>query len=428
MRPLASLFGGTMLLLTLATAAVGQQVRPGVYRLDGFGVDLPTADLQPLRQMIGDAPVVALGENVHTSGGYYRMKARVLRFLVRDMGFRAIGFESPWQPADRAAAYVASCSGSPRDAARGLFGVWQAASVRDLLAWMCLWNQQHPTDPVYFFGFDVQQPELDRPALLDFLNRIGLGSGDPRVQSLERCTITFGPELSAADFNACVGALDALWDHFGRQQAAIVSATLRRELELARVRVVGLRSWQSQVFERRRNIHRAFEARDEAMAYVFTTLRELRFPNAKTAIWAHNFHINENGPAARGWTAMGTLLADGLGPSYVSVGLIGHDVHIDWPGAGCGGPTSFHFGDSVEQILHELGEPFLFVDLRQPVADPILQPGRLYVVSDSVAIPRQQYDGLIFLDHSPKMVPLAWPACQPLQGSGPIRGGAEIQS
>ena len=81
----------------------GYPVQPGVWRLPhGNDPTLPLDDLEPLRQVIGNASVVGLGETIHTSGGYYRMKHRAFRFLVERMGFRVFAFESPWENAEKA--------------------------------------------------------------------------------------------------------------------------------------------------------------------------------------------------------------------------------------------------------------------------------------------------------------------------------------
>lgn len=154
--------------LEAVARAKGHPVLPGVYRLDGTDPGLPQADLEPLRKIVGRAPIVALGEAIHTSGGFYEMKHRVFRFLVEKMGFRAFAIETPWIDAERVSQYVQTCEGTPEAAIRGLFTVWQSAEVRDLVQWMCDWNRGHRRrqDKIHFFGFDIQQPEKDRPALL----------------------------------------------------------------------------------------------------------------------------------------------------------------------------------------------------------------------------------------------------------------------
>jgi len=51
-------------------------------------------DLEPLREAIGDARVVLLGEESHGSGTTVRAKSRLVRFLHREMGFDVVAFES----------------------------------------------------------------------------------------------------------------------------------------------------------------------------------------------------------------------------------------------------------------------------------------------------------------------------------------------
>ncbi len=112
------------------------EVRPGIYEVLGLDPDLPVDDLAALRLMVGDAEVVALGESAHTSGGYYRAKHRLFRFLVEELGFRAFTFESPWTDAELVKHYVETCEGSAADAViGGLFDIWASRSVVEMLEW-----------------------------------------------------------------------------------------------------------------------------------------------------------------------------------------------------------------------------------------------------------------------------------------------------
>src|SRR5215218_5709171 len=71
----------------------GFPVQAGIWRLDGIDPALGTKDLEPLRKMIGNASVVALGETYHTTGGIYVLKHRIFRYLVEKMGFRVFAME-----------------------------------------------------------------------------------------------------------------------------------------------------------------------------------------------------------------------------------------------------------------------------------------------------------------------------------------------
>lgn len=394
---------------------VGNPVLPGVWRLEGNDPSLSHADLEPLRQVIGKATVVGLGESIHTSGGYYRMKHRVFRFLVERMGFRVFAFESPWENAEAVARFVETCEGSPEDVlVQGLFGVWASEETRDLVQWMCDWNRTHrkKKDKLHFFGFDIQQPWDDGPALIAFLQRIGLPGDDPRIAGIRKCEgveLRHAPPIPEADHQQCIAALDGVGELFAREPQSIIQQTSKADFEWAKIRQVGLRAWQFQIWWQRDG--RAYSSRDEGMAYAFQAIRGLRFPKAKVAVWAHNSHISKAPRPFDGGIPMGVHLARALGKGYVNLGLAAHDVSIDWPEVGCG-PVELR-GDTLEQILHDLGSGDLLVDLDFPRGrPPLLPPDTFIMLGNAYMVPRNHFDGLLYLEVSPAMAPLRWAACR----------------
>ncbi|MES1245689.1 MAG: erythromycin esterase family protein [Acidobacteriota bacterium] len=402
----------------------GYPVLPGVYRLNGGTFELPQEDLEPLRQIVGNATIVSLGESVHTSGGYYEMKHRLFRFLVEKMGFRAFAFETPWDDADNLAHYVETCEGTPEQGMRGIFGVWQSAETADLMQWMCEWNKSHKKskDKVHFFGFDVQQPDLDGPALLAFLERLDVGAEDPRAADVWRCNgvaspPTYDGRLSETEHQACLRGLDAVQTLFDEEGPSIVERTSAVDFEYARLRLVGLRSWEGQAYYNGLDDYPGLtQSRDSGMAYAFRTLRRLRYgEKIKTAVWAHNFHIAKDA-ARSAWNTptMGTYLREAFGSSYAAIALISDVTEIDWRGIGCG-PLQVLRGDrAVEQLLGELGHDYLLVDLDFPGGSPaFLGAGETYRFSEVGMVPADQYDAAVFLERSHKMDPLRWASCTP---------------
>ncbi|MEA2564634.1 MAG: erythromycin esterase [Acidobacteriota bacterium] len=398
----------------------GYPVLPGVYRLHGTDPGLPKDDLEPLRKIIDRATIVSLGESFHTSGGYYEMKHRLFRFLVEQMGFRAFAIESSWEDADLAGRYVETCGGSPDDALRGLFGVWRSTETRELVEWMCAWNRGHSKqkDKLVFFGFDVQQPKQDGAALIAFLERIGVGPGDPRVADIKVCDGVSQPtvrpsQIPEARNQQCLRGLAAAGQLFTGEAGRIIAETSTTDLEYARLRMVGLRSWQGQVYYGARDT-RSTVSRDSGMAYAFGVLRELRYGKVKTAVWAHNYHIAKDLESSdAGHQTMGAFLREMFGSSYVSIGLISNVTEIDWLGVGCGERYSIRTDRTVEKLLHDLGQEALLVDFDFPGGNPpFLAPGEEYRLSDLGMTPAAQFDAAVFLDVSRKMDPLGWPSCQ----------------
>ena len=53
-------------------------------------------DMEPLKKLVGDARVVALGEATHGSREFFQLKHRMLEFLVEEMGFTVFAIEANW--------------------------------------------------------------------------------------------------------------------------------------------------------------------------------------------------------------------------------------------------------------------------------------------------------------------------------------------
>lgn len=68
----------------------------------------------PLKQIIGNARVVALGEATHGTREFFQMKHRILEFLVREMGFTTFGIEATCAESNRVNDYVHTGVGIPQ--------------------------------------------------------------------------------------------------------------------------------------------------------------------------------------------------------------------------------------------------------------------------------------------------------------------------
>jgi len=411
------------------------EVLPGIYQVLGLDPGLPVDDLAAFRQLVGDAEVVALGESVHTSGGYYRAKHRLFRFLVEDLGFRAFAFETPWTDAEQVKDYVDTCEGSALGAVlNGLFGVWSSRSVLEMVEWMCAYNQANPDDPVTFWGFDVQQPWDDGPLLVSYVED-AVPNADGFVAGLLRCN--GASYASAADYyrdpdaavvdeedhTACVAALDAVRSYFDDHEAELVANTSAEALAWARLSLVSLRAWEYIAYYTD-DFELSMSTRDQGMADVFQAMKRLRNPNDRVAIWAHNWHIasrtDEMIPDAG--LSMGSHLEQALGDDYFAVGLVGYEVSVNWPGVGSGLLPLPEDPNQVEYRLHhELGLAYLLVDLAFAGADePFLVPGQQYVVNGFEGAPADHYGALLYLDVSPPRDLNFWPKTTRSRSGAPV--------
>ncbi len=412
----------------------------GIHELKGIEPDLPYDDLMPLKDILGDTPLVGMGESIHTSEGYYKTKHRLFRFLVEEMGFRAFSIESPWDDAKLVGNYVATGEGDALTAVTtGLFSVWASQSMLEMVEWMRAWNVQHPDDPVAFFGFDIQQPWDDGKPLMDFLTQNASDQAANLNAQITRCdgaTSTSAtdywsniqdtngdgiPEIADEDFQACTAGLDATETYLNDHKSEIIGQTSDEAFELALVHLVGLRAWELQIYYFYSDVIQSYEGRDQGMAYVLLKFRDLYYPGKKIAVWAHDWHLAMHADRIRncslgnqGSRSMGTFLKTSVGDAYQPIGLVGYEVSINWPPTYVGPwpwpvPTD---PQCVEVMLHGMGKAYLLVDLAFPGApEPFLAQGVEHMLNHeyfSLMVPADQYRALIFLDQSPAMESLLW--------------------
>jgi erythromycin esterase len=402
--------------------AHGDAVGPGLYALAGADPTLPDADLRPLDDIVGNARMVGLGEPIHTSGGFYRMKHRIFRYLVEEQGFRVLGWESPFYRVDRASRYVDTCAGTPEDAVKGLFTNFQSTETADLLRWMCAWNASHPEekDRVHLYGFDIQrEAKAHADALVAFLADAGVPDDDPWIDGVRACdgvVTTYWPAAAFPEeqYDTCQGALAEIAAFFDANEHHLEQQTSPEALGWARVHVVAQQAWQEMIFSIADDFTRAAGARDRGMAHLAQAVAALRFPHDRVALWAHNGHVSQDGTVSIQLDTMGTHLAESLGSKYVTLAMTAHEVDANWPAQGYCGPVESSGTRPVEDVLHAVGRNALLVDLRPRGAHPtFLDPAASYSIGDFYEAPlAPSYDALVYLDVSPMMHSLAWPMCQ----------------
>ncbi|MEV4460571.1 hypothetical protein [Microbispora sp. NPDC049633] len=84
--------------------------------LTHLDAEAPLDDLEPLRGVIGDARVVAIGENSHFITEFALMRQRILRFLVERCGFTVLAFEYGFSESFPLDAWAAWSAPPPRPA------------------------------------------------------------------------------------------------------------------------------------------------------------------------------------------------------------------------------------------------------------------------------------------------------------------------
>ena len=143
-------------------------------------------ELEPLRAIVGDARVVAIGESTHRVHEFYQLRHLVTRFLAEEMGFTGFvmesGFPEGWAVHD----WVLGGDGDlDRLLRTGItYHMGKCAEMRDQLRWMREHNRTHDRK-IRFYGMDI--PDSSASALPGVVAALSfLDDADPAYASAVR--------------------------------------------------------------------------------------------------------------------------------------------------------------------------------------------------------------------------------------------------
>ncbi|TLS43721.1 erythromycin esterase family protein [Streptomyces montanus] len=380
-------------------------------------------DLEPLRDVLKDVRVLGMGEATHGTGEFFRLKHRLLRFLVRDMGFTTLAMEASASAAQAVDEYVLHGTGDASDALVGLgFWTWRTREMLDVVEWMRDHNRTAPPErAVRFVGIDPQRcgPSL---AALDALLR---------TMAPERADIMSGPLGTLADakpgsftvqgeqvLDEARDLVRFLEEHEPQLTGRVGAETVGRALGHARV-VVAAADVAARPLHGEAEEAGALAIRDRYMAQDVISLEQRSV--GKVAVWAHNGHVSTDHYASD-VPAMGQHLRKHYGDSYYALGLLfGEGAFRARPGNSATRPPRRHRISSagprsVEAQLAAATPEDHLIDLRAGRALPAVGQwldGQQFVRSFGASVPRvtyrfhmtptvlgREYDGLAYVASS----------------------------
>jgi hypothetical protein len=123
-------FSSPPTLSTEETAELHTWLREDAVHLKTVAAGSGFDDMQPLKAMIGDIRVVALGEAAHLNRDFYRVKHRMVEFLVDEMDLTVFAIEATFAGALELNDYIVDGNGTPESALAALvYSAWRAEAV-----------------------------------------------------------------------------------------------------------------------------------------------------------------------------------------------------------------------------------------------------------------------------------------------------------
>ncbi|GAA2208245.1 hypothetical protein GCM10009850_037030 [Nonomuraea monospora] len=387
--------------------------------------DAPLDDLEPLRDLIGDARVVAIGEHSHFIQEFISLRGRILRFLAERCGFTVLAFEygfSEGFPLD-----VWAQGDGTGDDLRTHLATAVPLGLEEPLHWMRRHNAT-AAQPVRFAGIDVPAaggsllPALT--PLAGYLREI-----DPETLPAVETAMGLAARFAGASASSAAPA----WARLPAADQDVLTATLARLLIRMRAvepLYVSRGGWHAYDVALHRlegacqadygframaglyagdGLTADTSARDLFMARSVLWHLERSQPGARIVLAAHNAHI-QTAPISFGGhltgLPMGRYLRSVLGPSYFALGLTsggGHtaemirDEQARFGFTTADTPLAPPEPGSVEAAFVEAGLGLSLAGLRQ--APTAAAPGRIRLQSTFLHTPvLDAFDGIL---HTP---------------------------
>ena len=357
-----------------------------VIRADAIPVEEGIPADQVLFDLVGDAQLVLIGEASHGTSEFYAARAQITRRLIEDRGFGAVAAEADWPDAYRVNRYVRG-GGDDATAEEALRGferfptwMWRNAAVLDFVGWLREHNGRPGRDErakAGFYGLDLYSLYRSVHEVISYLDRVDPAAAD-RARKRYACFDQFSDDDAqvygfAAAFGAgeecereVVAQLVDLQRHaveYARRDGLMADDELFYAEQNART-VRAAEEYYRAMFSGRVS---SWNLRDRHMADTLDALvghlTRQRGAPAKIVVWAHNSHVGDaraTETAASGELNVGQLVRERHPGDCRLIGFTTYTGTVtaasDWEGPAERKWVRPALADSVEELLHEVGE------------------------------------------------------------------------
>jgi len=130
MKNITTLFFLLCTLLSTAQNSIQEKINARLVDLHEVGEDNENfAGFERIKNDIGDAQIVMLGEQSHSDATTFETKIKLIKYLHQEMDFEILAFESGIYECDRAWSMIQQ-GHDVRDAlARGIFATWSDLEI-----------------------------------------------------------------------------------------------------------------------------------------------------------------------------------------------------------------------------------------------------------------------------------------------------------
>jgi erythromycin esterase len=131
------------------------------------------ADLQLLKKTLRNVNVIGLGEATHGTREFFKIKHRIIEFLVTQMNFTAFVLESSYAACQPINDYILYGKGDRATVLTGQgYTPWDSEEFSDMVDWMRAYNKNVLEEKkIRFYGMDLWYNGLGRERVLAYLEK-----------------------------------------------------------------------------------------------------------------------------------------------------------------------------------------------------------------------------------------------------------------
>jgi len=357
-----------------------------------------SADLQVLKEMIGEARIIGIGESVHFTHELLTARLRLIEFLVEEMGVTAVTLESPLPASKMVYDYVLGGNATDTLWNQGLFKMLgDCTEARAIIEWMRAYNLDPGHDrKVRFYSVDFEGRgggwSYAYDQIVGYLDQV-----TPEFAATVRDS--FGPlvakfatpntgtsmqayaAMSDAERHALSFHLTNIIDRLEVMRIDFVARSSEEEFDWAHRMAIALRQSDAVIRgtldQATAMTPQAMCTRERMMSENILWVAKREGPDARVVFLAHNGHVQNSNPFGgmiAGYMPGGEYLTSMVGDDYLPLGF------SVARGTGWTGPEGQRTvaelpavaPDSLDGTLSEVGMPLFLIDLDSaPASGPV---------------------------------------------------------
>lgn len=300
-------------------------LKENAHQLNSVDAGTGFEDLEFLEKTLNDVRFVGLGEATHGTSEFFRMKSRMLEFLIKKMGFTVFLIEASFAGCNNINEYVLNGKGDAYTAlASQGFWTWDTEEVIGMIEWVRKYNKSVETDKkVKFLGVDIQINSLGGGfnVIKNYLQKVDPKRADETKSLFEIIEKMDKMQTEGINLDSCKNQFLSLVGFMVMSKGIYVQKSSEQEYEYTLQHARAIAQLFDAYFMNDSDVRKnEREWRDYYMASNFMHLVQNEKPGTKFVIWAHNGHVSRNSDANvnNGYKPMGSYLSDAFGNQYYS--------------------------------------------------------------------------------------------------------------